>query len=107
MEIDKDDIITGTKGDPIHSYNKNEASIKNTAYYNTIKERNNVILLGDSLGDANMTDGIDHCDTVIKVGFLNKKKKNELQTYLSYFDIVLENDQTMDIVNAIIHLLWC
>lgn len=32
--------------------------------------RSNVILVGDSIGDAGMADGVCH-DTVLKIGFLN------------------------------------
>lgn len=35
-----------------------------------IENRDNVILLGDSIGDAGMADGMPHCNAVLKIGFL-------------------------------------
>lgn len=93
------------KGNPIHSFNKNEASIKDTEYFEEIKGRSNVILVGDTIGDANMADGLDTCDTVIKIGYLSTKRLTRLSDYLNNFDIVLENDQTMDVIIDILRLL--
>lgn len=67
----------------IHVLNKNEVAIKNTDYYNLIRERSNVILLGDSLGDAKMADGIDHAENVLKIGFIFEQVK-----HLIFYDIL-------------------
>lgn len=50
--------------------NKNEYALKGTEYYELVQDRENVILLGDSLGDAGMADGMPHCNSVLKIGFL-------------------------------------
>lgn len=83
--------------------NKNEYAIKNSEYYDLVKNRKNVILLGDSLGDARMADGIEHANHVLKIGFIYEKVEGNLPSYMNTFDIVLEDDQTMDIVRAIIN----
>ncbi|KOB65836.1 Cytosolic 5'-nucleotidase 3, partial [Operophtera brumata] len=105
LEVDAEDIIIGMKGNPIHSLNKNEASIKGTEYYEKIKERSNVILMGDTIGDANMVDGMDNYDTVIKIGYLSTKRLTLLPEYLCNFDIVSQNDQTMDVIRDLVNLL--
>lgn len=103
--MDDDDNIVGIKGDVIHTYNKNEAAIKNTEYYEMVKQRCNVILMGDNIGDAGMAEGMEHCDVVIKVGFLGHHAESNLQNYLNKFDVVLVNEPSMDVVNAILKLL--
>lgn len=106
LATDENDKIVGIKGEVIHTYNKNETAIKHTEYYEMVKERSNVILMGDNIGDAGMAEGMEHCDVVIKVGFLGHHAEANLQNYLKKFDIVLVNDPTMDIVNAILkHVL--
>lgn len=42
-----------------------------------LEGRSNVILLGDSIGDAGMADGVCH-DTVLKIGFLNSNVSTNL-----------------------------
>jgi len=58
----------------IHTFNKNEVEVKKTPYYKEIAQRKNVLLLGDSLGDLGMTEGIEH-KIIIRVGFLNENKE--------------------------------
>ncbi|KAJ0179548.1 hypothetical protein K1T71_005260 [Dendrolimus kikuchii] len=105
LAMDEDDNIVGIKGDVIHVYNKNEAAIKNTEYYEMVKDRGNVILMGDNIGDAGMAEGMEHCNVVIKVGFLGHHVESNLNNYLNSFDIVLVNESSMDVVNAILKLL--
>ncbi|CAH0721461.1 unnamed protein product, partial [Brenthis ino] len=105
LAFDENDTIVGIKGDVIHTYNKNEAAIKNTEYYEMVKERNNVLLMGDNIGDAGMAEGMDHCDVIVKVGFLGRNTDANLQNYIDKFDIVLVNEHTMDVPNAILKLV--
>ncbi|CAH2063125.1 unnamed protein product, partial [Iphiclides podalirius] len=102
LAIDETDTIVGIKGDVIHTYNKNETAIKGTEYYEMVKERHNVLLMGDNIGDAGMAEGMEHCDVIIKIGFLGRNAGPNLENYLNKFDIVLVNDSTMDAANAIL-----
>ncbi|GFQ85733.1 7-methylguanosine phosphate-specific 5'-nucleotidase [Trichonephila clavata] len=98
MQFDEENKLTGFKNDLIHTFNKNQSSIENHEYFNHVKARNNVILLGDSLGDLDMAAGVQDADVVLKIGFLNFKVEENLDKYLDTFDIVLSDDQTMDVV---------
>lgn len=105
--MDENDYIVGIKGDVIHTYNKNETAIKHTEYYDMVQQRSNVILMGDNIGDAGMAEGMEHCDVVVKVGFLGNNAEGNLKNYLNKFDIVLVNEPSVDVVNAILQfLLW-
>ncbi|CAG8726654.1 5814_t:CDS:2, partial [Dentiscutata erythropus] len=81
----------------IHIFNKSEIIIKNSPYYTTIKNRGNVILLGDSIGDIHMADGIQH-NICLTVGFLNHNVEDYINTYLETFDIVVVDDGPMDTI---------
>lgn len=70
-----------------------------------VKDRSNVLLMGDNIGDAAMAEGMEHCDVVIKIGFLSNSLDGNLQNYLNHFDIVLLNDSTMNVPNAILKLV--
>jgi len=38
-----------------------------------LSHRSNAILLGDHLGDAQMSRGMPHVESVLKIGFLNEE----------------------------------
>ncbi|CAG8550806.1 12474_t:CDS:2 [Ambispora gerdemannii] len=88
----------------LHVFNKLEATIEGTPYYSTLIEKNNVILLGDSLGDLDMSKGIKH-DVCLTIGFLNIRVNDLLNTYLNAYDIVVVNDGSMDIVTWILECM--
>lgn len=78
----------------IHVLNKSEFQLEKTPYYSTIEKRANVILMGDSLGDLQMSQGVTH-DLCLNIGFLNHDIKDLEPAYLEKFDIVIEGDANM------------
>ncbi len=85
----------------IHSLNKHTSPLENPTYGNQIRNRKNLILLGDHLGDARMGENREY-DTVIKIGFLNDDVDNNLELYKKTFDVVITNDGPMDFVNELL-----
>ena len=63
----------GFKGEIIHIYNKNENAIHDSDYFENLEHRENIILMGDSLGDLHMADGATDSAQILKIGFLNDK----------------------------------
>jgi 5'-nucleotidase len=76
----------------IHVFNKRCSAFPDFAFFQCSDERQrrNVILLGDSMGDVDMVDGMVHDDdTIIKIGFLNDLVDERLEAYLNIYDVVL------------------
>ena len=91
-------IAVGVGENIIHSFNKNEVSLPNNIL-NKIKNRNNVILLGDQVSDLNMVNKANH-NSVISVGFL--VEDSSLDTLTSNFDIVCENSDNYNDVKSLL-----
>lgn len=53
----------------IHAYNKNECALTKS-HLKILGNRQNVLLMGDTIGDADMIEGIKDIKAVLKVGFL-------------------------------------
>lgn len=85
----------------IHSFNKHEVVVKNFPVFEMIKDRKNILLLGDSLGDVGMADGFDYKE-IIKVGFLNQEVEKNIQIYSDNYDVVVTNDGSLAIVNELL-----
>ena len=102
FNFDKNGYATGYKNGIIHVMNKSETKIENKQYRNLISKRNNVILLGDSLGDLGMINDLDTHEH-IKIGFLNEDVENKLELYKSKFDVVITNDGSMNYVNELLN----
>jgi len=81
--------------------NKDETTIHSFPFYNKIKDRKNVLLLGDSLEDIGMVKGFDY-KNLIKVGFLNENVDENLEIYKKNYDMLLLNDSSMDAVNKLL-----
>jgi len=94
--------ICGYKNPIIHSFNKNVALKRHLGYFEQNKNRCNAILMGDSIGDLRMTQGVESISTCLNIGFLNDKIEERLPTYLESYDIVLIEDGTMAIPRKIL-----
>ena len=101
FEWDKDGRAIGIEEPIIHSLNKSEASIKNYPDFETIKDRKNVVLLGDGVGDTQMVQGFK-AQNVIKIGFLNYDVEENLDRFRKAYDVVLPGDQSFDFVNGLL-----
>ena len=101
FDYDKNGSVKGYKSKIIHAFNKDEFAIKGTKYFGMIKERKNVILIGDSLGDVDMAKGLEH-EVILKIGFLNKDIEENRDVYERNYDVVILNDGPMDFVVSMI-----
>jgi len=107
LQFDPNGKIIGLVPPIIHMYNKSQNATKDLDYFKENRLRNNIIVMGDSLGDLKMAEGVEDSNVVLTVGFLNKKIEERMEQYLDSFDVVLVDDQTMDFPNAIIKDLLC
>lgn len=100
-EWDKKGNATRVKKPLIHTLNKEETAIKNYPVFEFIKNRKNVLLLGDSTGDVGMVGSFDY-KNLIKIGFLNEDIENSLPEYKKKFDIIITEDGSMNYVNNLL-----
>lgn len=75
--------------------------VRKTPYYTEIAQRKNVLLLGDSLGNLGMSEGMEH-ENIIRIGFLNENKDELLEKYLREFEVVITDDGGMEYVNEMV-----
>ncbi|CAL1543823.1 unnamed protein product [Lymnaea stagnalis] len=101
LRFDEKGIIIGFEDEIIHTFNKNENAIHSSDYFYNIKHRENLLLMGDSIGDLRMAEGADHVECMLKIGFLNFKVNENLSLYMESFDIVIIDDESLDVINGI------
>ncbi len=99
LAYDEEGFVKGIDGAMIHVFNKNECNAHEESKHD---ERDHVVLMGDSLGDLQMSHGIKDMNALLKIGFLNSPTDKKLDVYKDAYDIVLLDDQTMDVPNDII-----
>ncbi|KAG7396868.1 5'-nucleotidase, cytosolic III [Phytophthora boehmeriae] len=106
MRFDESGKVVDFDGTLIHSLNKNASALAETEFWKQcqLEKRHNILLLGDSLGDANMADGLDFQeDEIVRIGFLNDGSEEKLDLYLQHFDVVLTNDSSLLPVELLLH----
>jgi cytosolic 5'-nucleotidase 3 len=98
---DDNGIMIGYKEPIIHSFDKDYSSVKKFSFYENLKHRKNIILLGDIINDVHMAYGFAY-DNIIKIGFLNENEKGQLDKFKKAFDVIILNDGPMDYVNILL-----
>ncbi|MDD3711823.1 MAG: hypothetical protein PHP37_04460 [Patescibacteria group bacterium] len=99
---DKNGRAISTLGPIIHSFNKDETILQDFPdIYNNIKDRKNVLLLGDSLGDLGMIDGFKY-DNLLTFGFLNFDYNSNIDEYIEKFNVVLAGDGDFSFLNNLL-----
>ena len=101
FEWNKEGYAVAVKKPIIHGMNKDETLVRDFPVFETIKERKNVLLLGDSLDDVGMVVGFD-AENLIKIAFLNEEVEDNLEPYKKAFDAVILNDGSMEYVNSLL-----
>jgi HAD superfamily hydrolase (TIGR01544 family) len=101
--FDEDDIACSFTKPTIHVLNKKASDFYENNSLQKIKEKKNIILIGDSLGDTTMADGINY-ENIIKIGFYNENnfKNKYYKDYINNYDILILNDGPFDIINSFI-----
>lgn len=67
----------------------------------TLSERQNIILLGDSIGDSHMADGVPH-DAVLKIGYCNFGDEKRVEEFKRHFDVVVTGDASLAWVSELV-----
>jgi len=101
LEFDEAGKMIGVKEPLIHSLNKYEITLKDFPVFEAIKNRPNVLLLGDSLDDVGMVEGFDY-KNLLKIGFLNENVEENLENFKKTFDVVLLGDPGMEYINNLL-----
>ena len=102
FEWDSRGRVIKVKEPIIHTLNKNEETIRRVpAAYETIKDRPNVLLLGDSVADITMVEGARILN-LLSLGFLNKDSEKQRAAFRQTFDAIILNDGPMDFANLIL-----
>ncbi|MFA5392156.1 MAG: hypothetical protein WC306_00470 [Candidatus Paceibacterota bacterium] len=89
----------------IHTLNKYETAIQDFPVFELIKDRKNVLLLGDSLNDTGMIGSFDY-ENLIKIGFLNENIEEELEYYKRNYDVIILKDSSMEYINNLLKDLF-
>ena len=98
---DEEGKAIGVREPVIHSFNKDETVVKNFPIYEEIKDRKNILLLGDGLWDAQMADGFDY-ENILKIWFLNNDSPEHREKFSEVYDLLILGDGDMEEVNEII-----
>lgn len=101
LEFDARGVATGVKPPIIHTLNKSEVVLKEYPLHDTIEHRTHVLVLGDRISDLHMIDGFEY-DSLLSIGFYNATEDTHLSAYQEAYDLVIENDGSLQPVIDII-----
>jgi HAD superfamily hydrolase (TIGR01544 family) len=102
--IFRDDRLVGFTQPSYHVFNKTAQSALHSPFFaqHHLLTRQNLILIGDSLGDITMANGLHfEEESILRIGFLNEKPER-LPEYLAVYDVVIFGDPGFEIPNHIL-----
>ena len=99
--------LTSFSEPTFHVFNKKASSILDSPHFvmNQNGDRENLIILGDSMGDLHMSEGIRYNEnSIIKIGFLNDRTER-LPEYVDAFDVVILGDPHLQWVQELVQYI--
>lgn len=91
--------ICGFEPPVLHVFNKKASTFLGREFFQRedTKARENVLVIGDSLGDVTMAEGMGRSEPhIIRVGFLNDRLER-LPQYAEVYDIIILDDPGFDV----------
>lgn len=101
FKYNEEGVMVGFKEELLFGNNKKERT-KDLPYFDKIKERTNVIVMGDLPDDAHVSDSPKNTEVTLTVGFLNEKVDEHLSNYMDAFDIVIVDDHSIELVDLLL-----
>lgn len=98
-EYDADGYMINYLQPIIHSQNKYEIILREFPFFEQLKERTNVILMGDQIDDLGMIEGFDYSN-LLTVAFANKRELEE--KFAPKFDVVIGEGGDFNFINNIL-----
>jgi len=99
---DEEGNAIGVKKPIIHVFNKDESSIRKfPELHDKLKNRKNVILLGDSLGDLGMISGFEY-DALLSFGFLEENIEKNMPLYEKKYSVILTENPDFSEINKLV-----
>eukprot|EP00607_Mallomonas_marina_P008902 CAMPEP_0182423000 /NCGR_PEP_ID=MMETSP1167-20130531/8885_1 /TAXON_ID=2988 /ORGANISM="Mallomonas Sp, Strain CCMP3275" /LENGTH=372 /DNA_ID=CAMNT_0024601569 /DNA_START=84 /DNA_END=1202 /DNA_ORIENTATION=+ len=102
---DPQDRLIGFEDLVFHVFNKRATSISHTSFLlrSDLSHRENLLLVGDSLGDPHMSEGLScKAENTIKIAYLNDHLER-LPSYLEAFDLIILGDPSFSIPVSIVN----
>ncbi|OQV16862.1 putative Cytosolic 5'-nucleotidase 3A [Hypsibius exemplaris] len=109
--VDSYGLVTGVRRPIVDGINKSRLLASSHADYfkrDDHEERCNVVVLGDSTGDAHVTDTMRNTKAVLKVGFFVQNAVDSpslLDQYQDEFDIVILDRESFSVVKELLRLI--
>lgn len=91
MKFADDGALTGFSSPLIHMFNKH-AGVLDPGVLRALSDRRHVIVVGDSLGDATMAEGLPSVAHELRYGLLNDGAERLLPAYAGVFDAIITGD---------------
>lgn len=102
---ESDSGVQDDRSNDLSETQKSKAKIELQKLQKLVKNRTNVITLGDHIRDGDMKLGMKNIENAIDIGFLNYKIDENLDSYVEKFDFVLVDDMSFNVVNELVKFI--